>query len=128
MGTWQKLSSIEDEGLLYSAFKVFMQKDIPLIRHNPDEGFIFTKKPWLTRVVLSDTHFYYKHKLDTKKTESEHWRNFSLFNIKFVSSGEDVDGVTRFSRTPDHVFSIMTMDKEYVFEVPTKQQLNKLLA
>ena len=126
--TWQKLSLIADEGLLYSAFKVFMQKDIPLIRHNPDEGFILAKKPWLTRIVLSDTHLYYKHKLDTMKTESDHWRSFSLFSIKFVSSGEDIDRVERLSRHPSHVFSIRTQEKEYIFEMPTEHHLNKLLA
>jgi hypothetical protein len=126
MMTWKKLMIIQDDGLLYSAFKLFLTNQMELIRHNPEDGIIVPKKPWLTRIVLSDTHVYYRRKTDTKKSESNHWHNFSLFQIKYVCSSDEIDGLSK-RINKEACFSITTNEKQYVFEVPTKQQLDLLL-
>lgn len=132
--TWSKLSMIQDEGLLYSAFKKFLTREAYLIRHRFSESPSLAnplpslaRKPELTRIVISDTHFYYKRKLDTKKSESDHWQSFSLFNIKFVTSGDELDLPSSLVKTKGAVFSISTHDKDYVFELPTAKKLNRLL-
>lgn len=132
--TWSKLGMIQDDGLLYSAFKMFLTREMCLVRHrlvesstlaNPLAGLKLIRKPELTRIAISDTHFYYRRKFDPKKSESDHWVNFPLFNIKFFTGGEDLDLPSSIHKGA--VFSISTHDKDYTFEVPTVKKLNRLL-
>jgi hypothetical protein len=84
------------------------------------------RKPYLTRMILTGTDLFYKSEFDTKKKESDMWRKLSLFSIKFITNGEDIQNLSK-KVNRDNCFAIATATKELVFELPEDNTLEDLI-
>jgi len=113
--TLDDLWAIQDEQVQYSAFKIMLESGMYV--HRWEKGV-----PYLSRIRMSETDFFFMSKFDVQKTEDEQWNNFCLLEIKFVQEREDVEVVSKIKKLQDRAeffVSVVTEDVEVVMEIIT---------
>jgi len=122
--TLDQIYKFADETLQYNSFKILLSNELLLIKHNAGN-----KSTYLTRLRVSETDMFYRTKFNPKITEEDHWKKFSLFSIKFVSMGKDIEKVTSNKKlNPMFFFSVTTEEREeLILELPKFEVLTKLL-
>lgn len=120
-------SGAGDSIVRFNAFKILLSKGIQLVKHNNGN-----LSQHLTVLRISDKELFYRRRLDPKRsgeagTEAEEWTKFSLFRLKFVLDGIDSDKVKRKFLNPRHCFELIMDERGVLFELPTPQQLRRLL-
>jgi hypothetical protein len=112
-----------DDVLQFSAFKLMLQSGVQLVKYNSGNN-----KFHLTTLRISDKNLYYKSAYDYKKDEDELWNSFSLFKLKFVLQGDESETVRTKKLNNKYCFEIVSDDRGLVFELPTTEQLQVLVA
>jgi len=146
------LVGISDDRLKYSAFKVLLSNELLLIKHSISVtarsvfdaiglGVVPThhRKPYMTRLILTETDLYYRRRLDVNKVESDHWIKVPLYSIKFILEGKEIHSIANHGSTVPIInastgnieadlkaininlcFSIVTETTEIILELPSR--------
>ena len=128
-----ELLSLKDPELQYASFKLLLSRQFYLVRHSysyktrralDSVGLNIVRtglhKPYLSAIILSETHLHLQNRFDVSKLESDLWKSINLYNINHIKTGHEIDFLKKQSGVDkDHAFAIvMNSGKEFIFEIP----------